>query len=161
MGAVASGGVVVLNSEVVDALDIPDELIEAVAARESAEIARRERRYRDGRPPPDVMGKTVLLVDDGVATGSTMVAAATALQGLGAGRIVVATPVVAASTVPNLEAVADEIVYLEAPESFMAVGQWYLDFSATTDEDVRALLAGDGERPHLDDSSRERRHSAS
>jgi putative phosphoribosyl transferase len=144
MGAVASGGHVVINSDVVDTLDIPNELIEAIVARESEEIARRERLYRGDRPPPEVAGKVVILVDDGVATGSTVVAAAMALKSLGAARIVIATPVVAAASLPPLEAAADEVVRVHAPQSFVAVGQWYLDFSPTTDEEVRALLEGDG-----------------
>ena len=149
MGAVASGGLVVINSDVVKTLRIADELIEAVAARASEEIARRERLYRDDRPRPEVTGKVVILVDDGVATGSTIVAAATALRGLGAARIVIAAPVVAAATLPALETAADEVVYVDAPESFIAVGQWYLDFLPITDEEVCALLAGDGrERGH-------------
>jgi putative phosphoribosyl transferase len=146
MGAVASGGVIVVNDEVVGALDIPDEIIEAVAERESAEIARRERIYRDDRPPPDLTDRVAVLVDDGIATGSTMYAAATALREQGAARVVVATPVVAAPTVPALQQVADEFVYIEAPENFVAVGQFYVDFTPTTDDEVRELLAGHAER---------------
>jgi putative phosphoribosyl transferase len=149
MGAVASGGHVVINSDVVATLRIPNEIMEAVAVRESADIARRERLYRGDRRPPDVAGKIIILVDDGVATGSTIVAAATALRSLGAARIVIATPVVAATSLPALQSAADEVVWVHAPHWFVAVGQWYLDFSPTIDEEVRALLEGDDAgRPH-------------
>jgi putative phosphoribosyl transferase len=148
MGAVASGGVIVTNMEVVEALRLPDEIIEAVALRESAEIARRERVYREGRPALDVAGKIVIVVDDGVATGSTVVAAAAALRGTAA-RVVIAAPVVASDTLSLLEEEADEVVHVMAPESFVAVGPWYADFAPVTDEQVRALLAGDGaEHPY-------------
>jgi predicted phosphoribosyltransferase len=162
MGAVASGGVIVINTDVVDAFQISDEMIQSVAERENAEIARRERLYREGRPPVDPAGRAVVLVDDGVATGSTMVAAATALRGQGAGRIVIAIPVVAAATVPALAEMADEVVYLEAPEQFFAVGQWYIDFSPTTDEEVRELLAeaGGDERPSAQRAERRGEGSA-
>jgi putative phosphoribosyl transferase len=146
MGAVASGGVVVVNSEVVDALGISEDVIVAAARVEMAEIVRRERLYRNGRPAPELTGRTVILVDDGVATGSTMVAAAAALRRRGPKSVVIATPVVAAPTVRALEAAADEVVYLDAPESFVAVGQWYLDFTPTTDDEVRELLAGHATR---------------
>jgi putative phosphoribosyl transferase len=146
MGAVASGGVIVINDEVVGALDIPDEIIETVAERESEDIARRERIYRNDRPPPDLMGQVAVLVDDGIATGSTMYAAATALRDQGAARVVVATPVVAAPTIPTLREVADELVDLESPDNFVAVSQFYVDFTPTTDDEVRELLAGHADR---------------
>jgi putative phosphoribosyl transferase len=145
MGAVASGGVIVINEEVVDALRIPGHVIDAVARKGAAEIARREHIYRNGRPPPDVAGRVAMLVDDGVATGSTMYAAGTALRNQRAARVIVATPVVAAPTVPALREVADEVVYIEAPENFIAVGQYYADFAPTTDDEVRELIAGRAE----------------
>ena len=138
MGAVASGGVRVLHEAVVDALAIPPEVIDAVAAREGAEVARREQAY--GRPPLDVAGRTVVVVDDGVATGSTMRAAVAALRAKGAGRIVVAVPVGARETCRQLAAEADEVVCARMPAGFHAVGQWYDDFTQTTDDEIRALL---------------------
>jgi putative phosphoribosyl transferase len=141
MGAIASGGVVVLNDEVVRGLKIPREVIEQVARAELAELRRREREYRGDRPPPDVRGKTVILVDDGLATGSTMRAAAVALRRLGPTRIVVAVPVAAAETCEEFRQEVDETVCAITPEPFYAVGLWYEDFSQTTDEEVRELLA--------------------
>src|SRR5258707_8863103 len=125
MGAVASGGVVVVNSEVVDALGISEDVIVAAARVEMAEIMRRERLYRNGRPAPELTGRTVILVDDGVATGSTMVAAAAAFRRRGPQRGVLATPGVAAATVRALEPASDEEVYLDARESFVPVGRGY------------------------------------
>ena len=141
MGAIATGGVRVLNPEVVDSLGIPDEVIAATEAREQRELERREHAYRGGSPPPDVEGKTVLVVDDGIATGSTMLAAIAALRILKAGHIVAAAPTVAADTYVTIEKAVDEIVAVIVPENFRGVGQWYEDFSQTTDEEVRQLLA--------------------
>lgn len=141
MGAIASGGVRVLNEEVVAALGIPAGVIDAAAAREGRELERRERVYRAGRPSPLVRGHTVILIDDGIATGSTMLAAVQALRHLGAGRIIAAAPTVAASTARALRASVDDLVALITPEDFAGVGQWYDDFSQTTDEEVCALLA--------------------
>jgi len=141
MGALASGGVKVLNPDVVEMLSVPDRVIDDVAAREGEELRRRERAYRDDRPPPDLRGKTVVLVDDGLATGSTMRAAAEALRLQGPGRLVVAVPVGAAETCDALRKVADEVVCEVTPEPFYAVGLWYRDFSQTTDDEVRAFLA--------------------
>jgi len=141
MGAIATGGVRVLHQAVVDALGITPDVVDAVAAREGAELARREKAYRDGRPPLDVAGRTVVVVDDGLATGSTMRAAVAALRALRAGRIVVAVPVGARETCRELAAAADEVVCVEAPADFQAVGQWYDDFSPTTDDEIRALLS--------------------
>jgi putative phosphoribosyl transferase len=141
MGAIASGGVRVLNDEVVGALRIPDRVIDGVAAMELDELQRRERAYRGDRAPPDVRGRTVILVDDGLATGSSMRAAVAALRRLGPARIVVAVPVGAAETCAELQAEADEAVCAHTPRPFFAVGQWYEDFSQTTDEEVRDLLA--------------------
>src|SRR5438270_11740918 len=141
MGAVATGGVRVLNDQIVQRLHVPEYVIDAVAAREQEELARRERLYRGGRPPPDVRGRTVILVDDGLATGATMRAAIMALRQLQPARIVVAGPTASPETCAELKAEADEIVYAITPEPFLAVGHWYEDFSQTTDEEVRDLLA--------------------
>jgi predicted phosphoribosyltransferase len=141
MGAIASGGVRVFNGEVVNALRIPDEMIDAVSAEELIELQRREKAYRAGLPPLEVEGKTVIVVDDGVATGSTMLAAISALRQLNAARIVVAVPVIAASTYREVQRAADEVAAVMIPERFYAVGQWYEDFSQTSDEEVRELLA--------------------
>jgi predicted phosphoribosyltransferase len=141
MGAIATGGVCVLNEDVVQALRIPDRLIEAVAAREFRELERRERAYRGARPAPDVRGRTVVLVDDGLATGSTMRAAVAALRRLGPARIVVAVPTAAPSTCDAFRREADECVCDITPDPFHAVGVWYEDFAQTTDEEVRDLLA--------------------
>ena len=140
MGAIASGGVRVLNGSVVDSLGILDETIDAVATRELRELERRERAYRDDRPAPDMQGRTVILVDDGIATGSTMRAAVGALRQLEATRIVVATPTAALSTVREMRPDVDELVAVMTPADFAGVGQWYEDFSQTTDGEVRELL---------------------
>jgi erythromycin esterase-like protein/predicted phosphoribosyltransferase len=141
MGAVATGGVRVLNDRLVNRLGIPDDMIDAVAAREQQELARRERLYRDGRPPPDVRGRTVILVDDGLATGATMHAAIQALRQQNPARIVVAVPTASSETCEEMKAEVDEVICAITPEPFEAVGLWYRDFSQTTDEEVRALLA--------------------
>ena len=140
MGAIASGGARVFNGEVVNALRIPDEVIDAVSAEELIELQRREKAYRAGRPPLDLEGKTVIVVDDGVATGSTMLAAVSALRQLNAARIVVAAPVIAASTYSAMQRAADEVAAVMLPENFHAVGLWYKDFSQTSDNEVRDLL---------------------
>jgi putative phosphoribosyl transferase len=140
MGAIASGGVRVLNADVVESLDIQDWAIEQVTQQEQEELERRERQYRGDRPPLDVRGKTVILVDDGLATGSTMRAAAKALRKAGAARIVVAVPVASRVTCDQLREEGNEVVCATMPEPFFAVGQWYKDFSQTTDEEVRELL---------------------
>jgi len=146
LGAIASGGVRVLNDDVVRALPSANELVESVTARETAELERREQAYRDGRPPPELRGRVVILVDDGLATGATMRAAVVALRQLGAARIVVAVPVGAADTCRELEEEVDEIVCAMAPEWFQAVGQFYEDFSQTSDDEVRELLARAAQR---------------
>jgi putative phosphoribosyl transferase len=140
MGAIATGGVRVTNRDVVNLLGVPDIVINAVAAQEQEELARRERMYRDDLPPPEVKGKTVILVDDGIATGSTMLAAVAALRQLDAARIVVAAPVIAGSTYYQIRRAADDVATLIVPENFYAVGQWYEDFLQTSDEEVRALI---------------------
>jgi predicted phosphoribosyltransferase len=141
MGAIASGGVRVFNGEVVNALRIPDEVIDAVSAEELTELQRREKAYRADRPPLELEGKTVIVVDDGIATGSTMLAAVSALRQLNAARIIIAAPVIAASTYREMQRAADEVAAVVVPEHFYAVGQWYEDFSQTSDEEVRELLA--------------------
>ena len=140
MGAIATGGVRVLNEDVVGYLDIPGEIIDAVAADEARELERRERLYRGDRPLPDVRGKTVLLIDDGLATGSTMRAAAAALRKQQPARIVVAVPVSAPETCDEFRMEVDEIICAAVPEPFQGVGLWYEDFSQTTDQEVRDLL---------------------
>jgi putative phosphoribosyl transferase len=140
MGALASGGVRVLDTEVVKALGIPDAVIDAITAVEGDELKRRERAYRGTRPLPRVAGQTVILVDDGLATGSSMRAAVEALRQQGPARIVVAVPVGAPETCAALGALADEVVCARAPEPFRAVGLWYEDFSQTTDDEVREAL---------------------
>ncbi len=140
MGAIAGGGVRVLHQAVVDALAIPPEVIEEVAAREGAELTRREEAYRTGRLPLDVAGRTVVVVDDGLATGATMRAAVTALRSMAPARIVVAVPVGARETCEELAGEADEVVCVRQPRSFVAVGQWYDDFAQTTDDEIRALI---------------------
>jgi len=149
MGALASGGARVLNEEVVRGLHISEEVIAAVAEREQEELARRERLFRGERPAPDVRGRTVILVDDGLATGSTMRAAIAALRQQGPARIVVAVPVGAYETCAELQMEADEVVCARTPEPFHAVGLWYDDFTQTTDEEVHELLARAAEERSL------------
>ena len=139
-GAIASGGVRVLNEDVVRAMPHADQAIEAVTARESAELERREETYREGRAAPELRDRIVILVDDGLATGATMRAAVKALRQQGAAKIVVAVPVGPPDTCHEIEEQADETICLSTPEFFQAVGQYYEDFSQTTDEDVRELL---------------------
>jgi putative phosphoribosyl transferase len=141
MGAVASGGVRVLNRGVVEALHVPGQVIEQVAEAELAALSRAERELRGERPAPEVRGKTVILVDDGLATGSTMLAAAAALRQQQPARLVVGVPVGAAETCEAISAEVDDIVCVVTPEPFYAVGLWYQDFSQTTDDEVRALLS--------------------
>ena len=141
MGAIATGGVRVVNDDVVNYLRIPDDVIDAVADTELSELERRERAYRGTRPEPNVQGKTVILVDDGLATGSTMRAAAAALRQQNPARIVVAVPVSATQTCDEYRMGVDEIICAKTPEPFMGVGMWYRDFSQTTDEEVREILA--------------------
>lgn len=140
MGAIASGGECVLNDDVVEALRIPHQVIEAVSARELRELERRERAYRGDRPAPKVRGRTVILVDDGLATGATMRAAVHALRRLGPARIVVAVPTAAPSSCEEFRHEADECVCRITPEPFHGVGLWYEDFSQTTDDEVRDFL---------------------
>jgi predicted phosphoribosyltransferase len=141
MGAIASGGVVVINEEVVRRLDIPEGVIDAIAAEERLELDRRAEAYRGGRPAPNLRGKMVVLVDDGLATGSTMRAAVAAVRQLGPAAVVVAVPVGAPETCDEFRRVADDVVCAATPEPFFAVGSWYQDFAQTTDDEVRELLA--------------------
>lgn len=140
MGAVATGGVRVLNDQLVNRLGIPDHLIDAVAVREGQELARRERLYRGGRPLLDVRDRTVILVDDGLATGATMHAAIAALRQLHPARIVVAVPTASPETCEEMRAEVDDVICAITPEPFQAVGRWYQDFAQTTDEEVQDLL---------------------
>ena len=144
MGAVATGGVRVLNDEIVRGLGISEHGIDVAVAREMEELARRERLYRGDRPPPDVAGRTVILVDDGLATGATMRAAVAALREQQPTRIVVAVPTASPDTCEVLKAEADDVVCAITPEPFFAVGHWYEDFTQTTDNEVRELLAHRG-----------------
>jgi len=140
MGAIASGGVRVLNRDLLRALRIPEEVVDQITQEEQRELERREREYRDERSPIDVRGKTVILVDDGLATGSSMRVAVLALKQKGPAQVVVAVPVAPADTCAELQSVADKVVCAVTPQPFLGVGQWYEDFSQTSDEEVRELL---------------------
>ena len=143
MGAIATGGVRQVNRDVVDALGIPGNVIDAVAAREQNELERREREYRGNRVPLPLTSRTVILVDDGLATGSTMRAAVMAVRQQQPARVIVAVPVGAASTCADLATEADDVVCVRTPDPFVAVGLWYRDFTPTTDLEVRTLLGKD------------------
>ncbi len=140
MGAIASGGIRVLNDDVVRWYGIADAAIERVAREEEQELLRRERAYRQDRPAPDLARRTVILIDDGLATGSTMRAAAQAVRAHNPSRVVIAVPVGARRTCAELASVADEVMCARMPEPFSAVGQWYVDFDQTDDDEVRDLL---------------------
>ena len=140
MGAIASGGIRVLNEEVVQGLAIPMRVIEAATAKEERELKRRELAYRGSYSEPEARGKTVLLIDDGIATGSTIRAAICALRAQHPARLVVATPTAAASTCRELRQEVDELVALMTPEIFYGVGEWYEDFRQTSDAEVTELL---------------------
>lgn len=142
MGAIASGGVRVLNDDVVSWYRIPTAAIDEVVRTEQAELERREREYREGRPPVELRDRLVVLIDDGLATGSTMKAAVEAVRAHRPSRIVVAVPVGSPETCREFAEIADDIVCARTPDHFAAVGQWYRDFSQTTDEEVRTLLHG-------------------
>ena len=145
MGAIASGGVRVLNEEVIQMLHLPDESIARVAASESDELERRETAYRGDRPMPELEGRTVILVDDGVATGSTIRAAIAALREQRPGRLVVAVPTAPPEVCELLRQEADELICLLSPENFMAISIWYDEFGQVEDDEVRSLL--DAARP--------------
>jgi len=140
MGAIASGGVRIVSENVVEALGIPERVIATVAAAEVQELERRERVYREGRLFPEMRGRTVILVDDGLATGSTMRAAVAALRSLGAARLVAAVPVAPKESCDAVREVVDEVVCASVPERFQAVGEWYDDFSQIGDQEVSELL---------------------
>jgi putative phosphoribosyl transferase len=140
MGAIATGGVRVLNDDVIESLQISSPIIDAVAGYEQRELERQQRAYRGDVPFPNLAGRTVVIVDDGLATGSTMRAAVRALRRSTPGRIVVAVPVGAAETCRGLRAEADDVVCATAPRDFQAVSLWYDEFSQTTDQEVRSLL---------------------
>jgi len=140
IGAIASGGIRVLNHDIVQGLKIPQTMIDTVTRQELQELERREGAYRGNRPPPDVRGRTVILIDDGLATGASMRAAVAALRAQNPARIVVAVPTAAPETCATFESEVDEVICAMTPEPFYGVGRWYEDFSQTTDEEVRALL---------------------
>jgi putative phosphoribosyl transferase len=141
LGALASGGLVVRNDEVLRSLCVSDEQLQEVINRETDELKRRETAYRGGRPPLELAGKTVLLVDDGIATGASMTAAVKAVRAADPAQVVVAVPVAPPTAYQQLAEVADDVVIEAMPTSFMAVGEYYCDFSQTTDDEVRKLLA--------------------
>ena len=140
MGAIASGGIRILSEDIIAAFAIPERVIATVAANEEAELERRERTYRGHQPPPLIRGRTIILVDDGLATGSTMRAAAAALRSQQPERLIVAVPIAPAETCAALSREVDEVYCLMTPEPFFSVGTWYEDFSQVTDEEVRSLL---------------------
>ena len=144
MGAVAGGGVRFVDPAVVRQLGVPADQVEAVTRRELVELERRERAYREDRPPAPVAGRVVVLVDDGLATGATVRAAVQAVRAAGPARVVVAVPVGAPGGCRALREVADEVVCLEEPDRFVAVGAWYDDFGQTGDDEVRRLLSAAG-----------------
>jgi putative phosphoribosyl transferase len=140
LGAIASGGVRVLNHDLINYLQVPDELIESLTARESAELERRERSYRENLPPVPVEGRPVVLVDDGLATGATMLAGYRALRARGAAQTIVAVPVAAKQVFQYFRKQVDQIICAATPEHFGSVGEWYENFLPTSDEEVRMLL---------------------
>jgi putative phosphoribosyl transferase len=153
MGAIGSGGVRVMQPGFPGLMGVTAEQIEEIAQREQAEIVRRERLYRGARPPVDLRGRTVVLVDDGIATGSTMLAAVQVARQHGAGRVVVAAPVAAPDTAEAMAPLVDQLVCLSTPMFFRAVSQWYREFGQTSDEEVQDLLAmawRDQDRRHAD-----------
>lgn len=140
MGAITSGGMILMNRRIVEALAIPENAVQAAVLRETRELERRERLYTRGRTRPEFKGKTVIVVDDGIATGASIRLAMDALRKQGAGRIVLAVPVAPPEAVADLRQVADEVVCLAEPATFIAVGKWYEDFQQVTDEEVCRLL---------------------
>jgi putative phosphoribosyl transferase len=154
MGAIASGGVSVLNEDVTMSMGISDSVIREVKEHEQKELERREQLYRGSRGPLNVQGRTVILIDDGLATGSTMRAAIAALRKMRPARIVVAVPVAAPETCETIRNEVDELICAVTPEPFLAVGAWYSDFSQTTDDEVRELLQA-AARDHLEVDTRQ------
>jgi predicted phosphoribosyltransferase len=150
MGAIASGGVRVINDDVVRVLNITEKDIDQVAAREQQEMERRERQYRGDRPPPAIRGRKIILVDDGLATGASMRAAIAALRTQGPAEIVAAVPTAPPETCRSFESEVDRIICAETPQPFQAVGLWYKDFSQTTDDEVREYLQLASEPPRAD-----------
>lgn len=146
MGAVASGGARVLNTELIEQLDVSPEVVDQIIEREQGEIRRRESLYREQRPFPELGGRTVIVVDDGAATGASMRAAVVALRELRPGKIVVALPVASRDAVDLLSSAADECICLSEPEPFYGVGAWYRDFSQLSDSEVRVRLAASERR---------------
>lgn len=140
IGAIASGGVRVLNKRIIESLNIPEEIIEQVAQRELQELRRREQAYRGEYPPPDIHGRIVILIDDGLATGASMRAAVVGVRAQDPERIMVAVPTAAPETCEAFQSEVDEIVCAITPEPFLGVGRWYDDFEQTTDEGVRLFL---------------------
>lgn len=147
LGAIAPGNIRVQNTELIDALHIPQEYLDKIAQEERKELTRREHQYRPDRPPLEVAGKVVILVDDGLATGMTMQAAIKALKALQAARIVVAVPVAASEVYYEIKGLVDEVVCVLTQERLYSIGEWYLDFSQTTDTEVSRLLAQAAARP--------------
>jgi putative phosphoribosyl transferase len=141
MGAIATGGIKFLNQEFVKRLKIPEVALEAVVSREKRELERREQAYRGDRPVPEIGNRRIILVDDGLATGATMRAAVLALRQQQPAKIIIGVPVAPLDTVEKLWKEADEVICLATPEPFFAIGEWYMDFSQTSDEEVRELLA--------------------
>lgn len=146
MGAIASGGVRLTDRDVVEAWQIPELVVDAVAAKEQEEVTRLERSYRGVFPRQKLQRKAVILVDDGIATGSTVLAAVAALRQLHAARIIVAAPVIAESMYHRIRQAADDVAAIVVPEEFHSVGEWYQDFSLTSDDDVRRLFAKAAQR---------------
>ena len=141
LGALAEKNIRVLNDDIINLLHIDQSVIDDIIGRERAELGRRNRLYRQDRPPPDIKGKTTIIIDDGLATGATMRAAIVSLRQADAAQIIAAVPVGAVSTCRKIEQEADELICLHTPEPFYGVGQWHIDFSQTSDEEVLALLA--------------------
>lgn len=146
LGAIASGGVRLTNRDVVEAWQIPELVVDSVAAKEQEEVTRLERTYRGVLPQQKLQGKTAILVDDGIATGSTMLAAVAALRQLHAARIIVGAPVIAGSTYHRIRQAADDVAAIIVPEEFHSVGEWYEDFSLISDDEVRRLFAEAAQR---------------
>ncbi len=147
MGAIATGGIRLINPDIVSALGISPEAVEDVERKEEVELFRRERSYRGNRGPLDTRNKTIILVDDGIATGATMQAAIASLRQRRVRKIIVASPVAPRSVVLSLRRVADDVVTMLNPEDFGGVGRWYKDFSQTSDEEVQQLLEAEHENP--------------